>query len=157
MRNEQDYPLEASITRRLNESGCKNAIKVLEWAHIQDEGDSFFRSCYEFAEHGDLSDIITKYKQHEYGLVPQNPRLFADNLSSLLLPESFIWHVFYNIANALCYCRYGWRKSHVRSHWEEIVHGDLKPQNLLLSDPDSVVNPSYPCVKLADFGKDFGS
>lgn len=88
---------------------------------------------------------------------PKNPsiNLSSNGNNSLILPEAFVWHVFYSIANALCYCRYGTNKvpSTDESRWENIIHGDLKQDNVLLAAPDNDSHRLYPCLKLADFGE----
>ena len=66
-----------------------------------------------------------------------------------------MWHVFYSIANALCYCRH--RTNDPNTHmaiqgWDQIIHGDVKPENLLLAAPDPAENSLYPCLKVGDFG-----
>lgn len=84
-----------------------------------------------------------------------NPLLTAAD--SLVLPEAFIWHVFYSVANALCYCRHGTNKPHSGARelrWDRIIHGDLKQDNIVLAAPDENCHRLYPCLKLADFGEE---
>ncbi|KAL8936464.1 MAG: hypothetical protein Q9216_004915, partial [Gyalolechia sp. 2 TL-2023] len=134
----QDYHAEGALIRQLNEIGCKNVITVLDWLYkpASPSHDSFVRACYEYAEHGDLEDILRFYRKHQ-----------------LVIPEPFIWHVFWSTANALCYCRHGTNKSNSTIPcWDTIVHGDVKPANLLLASPDDVINSLYPTIKLGDFG-----
>lgn len=72
----------------------------------------------------------------------------------LVLPEGFLWHVFYSLANAICYCDLGQNTSAERkADWEEVVHMDIKPANVLITTPNKSVNRLYPCAKLNDFGK----
>ncbi|KAA6414813.1 MAG: NEK kinase [Lasallia pustulata] len=144
-----DYNSEGHLTRRLNEAGCRNVIKVLEWAYLEPKPSPWhdmsftslpeepkFRIAYEVADHGDLQQVVKWYQEH-----------------NLIFPEAFIWHIFYSIANALCYCALGWNESPERATgWEEIVHGDLKPGNILLTDPEEGPSGLYPTAKLADFG-----
>ena len=92
----KDYCSEAHLTRRLNDLGCKNVInvsgpclrsydvhsneivgKVVEWAYI---GEKFWRNetgkisrseprhriCYEYADYGDLWDLIAWYYKQRY-------------------------------------------------------------------------------------------
>ena len=33
------------------------------------------------------------------------------------------------------------------------MHGDMKPENMLLAEPDPAENALYPVLKLADFGR----
>ena len=174
----QDYNSEGHLTRRLNEAGCRNVIKVLEWAYleplpmplhdvslVESPQEPKFRIAYEVADHGDLSTIVTWYEEHKYVIIPPlpsscskdeipNPKLtFLRVFDSLILPEAFMWHIFHSITNALCYCALGWNTSPERKpDWEEIIHGDLKPENILLTEPDATETSMYPCAKLADFG-----
>lgn len=75
----QDYNSEGHLTRRLNEAGCPNVIKVLEWAYLEPEPmplhdislialpeEPKFRIAYEVADHGDLYGVIKWYKEHKY-------------------------------------------------------------------------------------------
>ncbi|KAF2827932.1 hypothetical protein CC86DRAFT_465744 [Ophiobolus disseminans] len=55
------------------------------------------------------------------------------------IPESFAWHVFAHLTHGLHYL-----------HTHGILHGDLKPANILLCPADA--SSSYPVLKLADFG-----
>lgn len=134
----QDYHAEGVLIRQLNESGCKNVITVLDWLYkpATPSREAFVRTCYEYAEHGDLEGLCKFYKSEQ-----------------LLVPEAFIWHVYWSTANALCYCRHGTNKSdNTIPGWDTIVHGDVKPGNLLLTIPNDGSQDLYPTVKLGDFG-----
>lgn len=134
----QDYHAEGALIKQLNESGCQNVITVLDWVYKPASATqkAFVRTCYEYAEHIDLSFIVHFYKHRQ-----------------LLLPEAFIWHIFWSTASALCYCRHGSNTSgETRVGWDTIVHGDLKPGNLLLAAVDDNLNRLYPTIKLGDFG-----
>ncbi|KAG8529508.1 uncharacterized protein KY384_006145 [Bacidia gigantensis] len=142
----RDYCSEGHLTRRLNDVGCRNVISVVEWMHIDKTVNSTFdrvvhdekpknRICYEFARYSDLQRLESWYKSQK-----------------LILPEAFIWHVLYSVANALCYCRHGANTYPLKAGWDAIVHGDIKQANLFLTKPDDSINALYPCIKLADFG-----
>ena len=75
---------------------------------------------------------------------------------SLIIPESFVWHVFHSLANALYFFRYGTNDTtsiEVGLAWDRIVHGDLKPENVLMTSSDPSDHMLYPCLKVIDFGK----
>ncbi|KAL8731046.1 MAG: hypothetical protein Q9166_003697 [cf. Caloplaca sp. 2 TL-2023] len=133
----RDYPVEPILIRKLNRLGCRNIITVYDWIYKPNayQGD-IIRICEEFAEHRHLEHVRYFYKKNK-----------------LLLPEAFVWHVFWSAANALCYCRHGTAESSKTiPGWDPIVHLDVKPANLLLTDPDGSINGLYPTIKLADFG-----
>ncbi|KAI4192108.1 MAG: hypothetical protein LQ346_004479 [Caloplaca aetnensis] len=136
-----DYHAEGELIRQLNGRGCQNVVTVLDWLYKPASAShkAFVRTCYEHAEHGDLGDIGLFYRTRQ-----------------LLLPEAFLWHVFRSVANALCYCRHGSNETNQpRPDWDTIVHGDVKPSNMLLIPPDDSVDSLYPTVKLCDFGTSF--
>ncbi|KAL8926998.1 MAG: hypothetical protein Q9208_002543 [Pyrenodesmia sp. 3 TL-2023] len=138
-----DYHAEGELIRQLNERGCKNVVTVLEWLYkpASSSHKAFVRTCYEYAEHGDLGDIGLFYRTRQ-----------------LLLPEAFLWHIFWSMANALCYCRHGTNQSDkTMPGWDTIVHGDVKPANMLLTPPDDSVDGLYPTIKLCDFGASFAT
>lgn len=74
----QDYNSEGHLTRRLNEAGCPNVIKVLEWAYLEPAPmplhemslitlpeEPKFRIAYEVADHGDLYRVVKWYEEHK--------------------------------------------------------------------------------------------
>ena len=79
------------------------------------ERDRFY---LEYCPHGDMATLLKRYRHFA--------RFF---------PESFIWHVFHGLANAVFDLRYGRytfpkRKEKSPSSADcEIVHFDLKPEN----------------------------
>lgn len=128
----------------------------------------------EFCDCGSLQDLINKYVSYNKEHPP------PPNGSPELIPESFIWHVFHSLANALQYIHHGIRAGDHRDPpepaprhiWPVILHRDIKPDNIFFrtargqSDtalfyphwPLQKVNPtqtkrpsSYPKVVLADF------
>ncbi|KAL8833139.1 MAG: hypothetical protein Q9170_004471 [Blastenia crenularia] len=134
----QDYHNEGTLIRQLNRTGCENVITVLDWLYKPASPSPFVRTCYEYAEHGDLEDILQFYKKNQ-----------------LVIPEAFIWHVFWSVANALCYCRHGTDQSgKTIPGWHTIIHGDVKPSNILLTSPGHATTTTtlYPTFKLGDFG-----
>ncbi|KAL8739999.1 MAG: hypothetical protein Q9190_007250 [Brigantiaea leucoxantha] len=130
-----DYHIEGNLIRRLNEIGCNNVVLVVDWLY-KPRPAPMFRTCYEYAEFGDLQELRDFYARHK-----------------LAFPEAFVWHVFWSMASALCYCYHGHNRSDVtRPGWDHIIHGDVKPANMLLSAPDERFTSIYPTVKLGDFG-----
>lgn len=88
----------------------------------------------------------------------KNGVLFVTDIwCSLIFPEAFAWHLFYCIANALCYCRYGTNDPKpgllAKRSWDQIYHQDMKTDNVLMTALDNECHRLYPCYKLADFGE----
>ena len=63
----RDYNSEGQLTRRLNQTGCLNVIKVLDWAFLDPDPreEPKFRIAYELADHGDLWSVVSWYRRHE--------------------------------------------------------------------------------------------
>lgn len=90
---------------------------------------------FEFCAAGDLSDLIKAYHTNH----------------GLDIPESFIWHVYIQLAEALAFIHTGYdRTDQRRPGWRPVVHRDVKPQNIFLRRPTS--SHQYPDIVLADFG-----
>ena len=90
---------------------------------------------FEYCSAGDLSDLIRVYhKRH-----------------SLEIPESFIWHVYLQLAEALAFIHTNYdRTGSKRPKFQPIIHRDIKPQNIFIRKPAS--SHEYPQMVLADFG-----
>ena len=70
--------------------------------------------------------------------------------------ESFLWHVFEQVAEALAYLHHGYIGDAPdgrwpRGRWQQVVHRDIKPSNIFLKQPRTPQNP-FPDVVLGDFG-----
>ncbi|OJD23586.1 serine/threonine protein kinase [Blastomyces percursus] len=150
-----DYCSEGNLTRRINATGCPNVVKVYDWIELgaQPPGliahNRTFRILYEYYEGGSLSNLYAHYM--EYKNIRKG--LTVAGQSRLLLPEAFLWHLFHEIATALLYCAHGHVGPKRKPDWEEIIHKDVKPGNILLCavpSPDS--EELYPTCYLGDFG-----
>ena len=171
-----DYCSEAQVTRRLNDVGCRNVIKVLDWgSRVSPLGTSIDLTKNSSNPTGPREKVLLSYclrvrrirRPIPSILVLQQARVHTQSLFQihnldgnfscrLIFPEAFLWHIFYSMANALCYCRHG--TNDVDAHapvqgWDQIVHGDFKPENVFLAAPDPADSSLYPCLKLGDFGK----
>jgi len=96
----------------------------------------------EFCDGGDLHDLIDQYANH-----------------STQIPESFIWHAFIQMAEALAFLHYGWsledNAPFTRSSppWNRVIHRDIKPANIFLKfRTHHHWQSNYPDLKLGDFG-----
>ena len=74
----------------------------------------------------------------------------------LAIPESFIWHCFLQLAEALAFIHHGYDRRQLggpppASEWQPIIHGDIKPENIFLGPPTNDSH-GYPSLVLGDFG-----
>ena len=72
------------------------------------------------------------------------------------VPESFIWHCFLQLSEALAFIHHGYDRRQVSgppsaSEWQPIIHGDVKPENVFLGPPTEDSH-GYPSLVLGDFG-----
>ncbi|KAL8685838.1 MAG: hypothetical protein Q9218_007514 [Villophora microphyllina] len=107
----------------------------------------------DYCNGGDLSSLIFNF----------NSRYNLDTRESEYsrIPESFIWHVFLQIAEAVAYIHQGYDYRHpdkeLPKDWLSVIHRDIKPHNILLQrapdgDLDHPGPERYPRIILADFG-----
>ena len=86
----------------------------------------------EYCNAGDLDQVIKKYEN-----------------KGLMLPESFIWHVFLGLAEALALIHHNFGDSAVsEDEFQPVLHRDIKPANVFLRWSSC----SYPDVVLGDWG-----
>ena len=91
----------------------------------------------EYCNGGDLAMLGKAYRNHDTDV-----------------PESFVWHTYIQLAEALAYIHEGYNRNSSNrkppKNWQEIVHRDIKPQNVFLRKSRNGYD--YPDVVLADFG-----
>ncbi|CAK3948087.1 Serine threonine dual specificity kinase, catalytic domain [Lecanosticta acicola] len=70
-----------------------------------------------------------------------------------LVPEAFIWYCALSLAKAAQIMEHG-SEDDGPNNWREVIHRDIKPDNIFLSDPaaEGTEWRLYPGVKLGDFG-----
>ncbi|KAI1156384.1 kinase-like domain-containing protein [Nemania diffusa] len=107
----------------------------------------FEASVYmEFCDRGSLHDLIWEYSEKRKSLNPDR------------IPESFIWHAFLGLADALAYLQTG--ESYISmspekingDDWKPIVHCDIKPANIFLRSRDTPGSTKPFYTLLSDFG-----
>lgn len=98
---------------------------------------------YDYCDGGDLEAFTENYLSHN------SP-----------VPESFIWHCFLELSEAVAFLHYGYnrhmpQKTPSATEWRTVIHRDIKPANILLrlpTDRRPSYERSYPSLVLADFG-----
>lgn len=110
-----------------------------------------WRFYFEFAPWSDLSVLKANYRAW-----------------NVYFPEEFLWHLFHGLARAALQLSTGLFERPVFGTGQQtrsdetayVVHFDLKPENIFLSEPidpededeDDHYFSNYPTVKMADFG-----
>ncbi|KAK0642811.1 hypothetical protein DIS24_g8676 [Lasiodiplodia hormozganensis] len=92
----------------------------------------------EWMPHGDVWELMKHYIDHDK-----------------ILPEPFIWYVFFALAKVAVYCLNGQLSDTKDPEWDRICHLDIKPDNIFLGAP----NPNepmewaraYPVPKIGDW------
>ncbi|KAL8880944.1 MAG: hypothetical protein Q9198_001748 [Flavoplaca austrocitrina] len=112
----------------------------------------------DYCSGGDLSSFIDASDDFAQ---PTEPWQFPNDLPSCI-PESFIWHIFLQLTEALAFIHHGYDRNATSSDkvlpdkWLSVIHRDIKPCNIFLqrapSHPDHPGPEPYPKVVLADFG-----
>ena len=118
-------PLEVQIRKFCMPRHHRNLLDFHGWDFIRTNRRDRCNLYYEYCAGGDLSRLVP-------GGHPATH------------PESFIWHIFIQLAEALD-AMHNLGPQHV-------VHGDVKPGNVFLTSPYRP-NHSYPTVKLGDYGR----
>ena len=94
---------------------------------------------FDYYPGGDLFNVIDRYVE-----------------SWSFMPESFIWHCFLQLSEALAFIHHGYDRRRLcalppASEWQPIIHGDIKPENIFLGPPTDESH-GYPSLVLGDFG-----
>ncbi|KAL8791940.1 MAG: hypothetical protein Q9195_005429 [Heterodermia aff. obscurata] len=132
-RKEDEIPEEVKILRDFLPEH-KNVVELLDYSVGLDQVTLFFPYYYG----GDLFRLIYKY-----------------SVAMKKVPELMIWQAFRQISEALAYLHHGYSASsgRVRSDWRQVVHRDLKTDNIFIRSPiHPGVGSQDPIFVLADFG-----
>ena len=127
--SKNNTPLEIQMTNQVLPR-YKRIVRVHHAAVYSEYAHIFMEYC----DGGDLHNLIKRYQEH-----------------SLYVPESFIWHVFIHLAEALAFLHRDWqpKKGYLQDEWETVLHRDIKPANIFLRHR---ADGAYPDIVLGDFG-----
>lgn len=115
---------------RLRESGRRELIN---------HAGQRFRLYVEWCPHTDLFGLIRGFRESERPI-----------------PEPMIWCVAEALAeSAVAMAEGSINEDEAVAGWREIIHLDIKPENIFLGPADSRWYPDYPKPLLADFGLSF--
>ncbi|OQO11915.1 hypothetical protein B0A48_03642 [Cryoendolithus antarcticus] len=142
-------PIEVHAQRTISNAFCPNSVGFNSRRRI--DKDFFLRILMAWCPHGELS-----------GLMP-DPFVTAEGQPNVLdetaeqapgIPEAALWKLFLDLTNACCFMAFGQLdgKKCPKDDWRPIVRRDLKPDNILLSEPKDDSWPSYPTARVGDFG-----
>ena len=139
------------ITHGIKNTGCTQILREVRMLRdILQPNDRVLRiydfiqsprQCQIYTEYcngGDLSDLINHYR-----------------MCCLTIPESFLWHAFLQLAEGLSFIHCGYDHSlgldsKLPKKWQQVIHADLKPENIFLRLFSNGNN--YPDLVIADFG-----
>ncbi|KAL8787603.1 MAG: hypothetical protein Q9195_007691 [Heterodermia aff. obscurata] len=137
----KNKPLEVAILKDIL-GPSKRIIKMVDWTSVSPTNNAFF---LEYCSYGDLYNMIDGYHNNQ----------------GLEIPESFVWHTYLQLAEALTFIHEGKSRKTTsngeptgwttpsRNH-KPIVHRDIKPDNVFLRPGKT--RDHYPEIVLADFG-----
>jgi serine/threonine protein kinase len=113
--------------------GSEYILKILNWRMSTE--NKLLRIYTAFAPLGNLLQLVSWY-----------------NAADESIPEPYLWHTFECLAVAGLLMERGEMEHNLVSDWTEIVHRDLKLNNIFLDQLSETRYCRYPTPKIADFG-----
>ncbi|KAE9992662.1 hypothetical protein EG327_008263 [Venturia inaequalis] len=149
----QEKPMEADLQKRLWQ--CNPRCFLGYRGYSYDKNDHAFRLYTEYAHYGSLKGLMDKYASNSK----------SSFLREDCIPEPFIWYVAQELLLAAKTMASGFRsEGSTRSDkddenkWVEIIHMDIKPHNILMAEPDPLLEDerarkyNWPKIQVTDFG-----
>jgi hypothetical protein len=141
-----DMPLEVAVMLKLRDLASPNPIvSIRNWtnkitAHYANYSQLRYRIYTEYCSSGDLFHLSHMH----------HPRIQGSYLD-----EYFLWSLLDGLATAgqvLERGAPGEDKLGLSQIWDVVVHGDMKSDNIFLTENPGPLFPGYPMPKLGDFG-----
>lgn len=156
-RIEREDHMEHHAHRRLAGVGT-DLFPGLRGSSGVDHANWRFRIYNEWCPLGTLSDLIKYYQDKRnwplaLGFTEKDTKNTKD--SGIIIPEPFIWMVWLRLTEAAYFLEGGWPKGDAEDNWTPIIHRDIKPGNVFLTEPTGDEGDPwqlYPRSVLADFG-----
>lgn len=121
--------------KKLVDTKCPHILGLASHEVQVDDRLLTFRMFLAYANNGDLHELLGRHQD-----------------AGEVVPEAFILYVFRALIESCLIMQRG-KAGRVRdTSWEQIVHRDLKLDNVFLGENSITSFPAYPQVKLADFG-----
>ncbi|CAK4034366.1 Ca2+ calmodulin-dependent kinase [Lecanosticta acicola] len=129
----------------INVVECKKAYSIYDELHM-------YRVYLEYCPHGTLEDLIARHDR----LRRPEIRAFDGQRIPHRIPVRALWAIFEALVSAVCLMRHGrlpdQDERRTTPDHRTILHLDIKPENVLLAEPNKELWPGIPVPKVADFG-----
>lgn len=142
-RCEEGVSSEAVLQFQINNMTDSHTLRLRRYKYLSQQEKT--RMYLEYGQNRDLNVLRHRYRAWDK-----------------YLPELFLWKVFLSLAKAAEKMQNGyppWKIMHVTQRKEIdldakvfMLHFDMKPHNVLLTDADPSATENYPEVRVADFG-----
>ncbi|KAI5359422.1 Putative serine/threonine-protein kinase, active [Septoria linicola] len=139
-------PAEIGALNRLNPLALSQSIvRLRSWHRVYRNGLlRAYRTYMEFCGFGNLYQLSRKYTPYGDRKGTARPATVDEQD---WLPEAFVWGCFEHLTRAGLVMASG-----AAAPWSQIIHNDLKPENIFLGTNTSNIYRGYPIVKIGDFG-----
>ncbi|EME87101.1 uncharacterized protein MYCFIDRAFT_172767 [Pseudocercospora fijiensis CIRAD86] len=134
------HPMEAvAMLRLVDLPGSSSVVNIRNWRRKRPfETSPGYRIYMEFCSGGDLQALSSNY--------------WPRSLNPNFMPEPFLWAVFDSLVTAGLLMEGSHLRDAARPLWDQIIHGDMKPDNVFLGENTSGTFRGFPLAKLGDFG-----
>ncbi|KJX95637.1 hypothetical protein TI39_contig4100g00019 [Zymoseptoria brevis] len=143
MKFDDRVSMEYYLQKKCADARPKSFPTVRKWAQIMEH--LMVRIYMQYCPHADLQSVINSY---------HSPKRRATLDEQQPIPEPALWMIFDRMVDACLIMRQGDLET-TDPKWLQIVHRDIKANNVFLDTADPNSFPNYPVPKLGDFGLAF--